>query len=267
MSKMMQSVSMLPVWTLLLCGSLAVGSQVRAEDKSAAWTDPPVRGVAAPQTSDRGRSEQKPASTQSSERAEGTVAPDGARIHANASRNGERENATERKADRPPQTARLRQDKVRRVPARMRPDLEQNVVQREVVVRSNSAERSLKASPVRSVATSQMKAASRIAQRSSASKQMSRRDVLAERHGRKPVRRFDQYYAMGGERSAYRGYGYEPYRAVRGDDPFDDDRADRIASARAAGYLVMRSRTYTYSDGARFQSVRPYFPEDPGIFE
>lgn len=39
-----------------------------------------------------------------------------------------------------------------------------------------------------------------------------------------------------------------------------DSRASRIAQARAAGYKVMRSRTYQYPDGRRVRLLLPYEP-------
>lgn len=267
MSIMMRGGATIPVCTLFLFGLLAVATPVRAEDKPAAWTDPPVRGAAAPEASDRGKSEESPASAPASERAEGSNMTKGAKARSAASQDDEPKSSADRKRDRPARSARLGQDRVHRSAARMRAEPEQSVALRKVVARSAKAERSIEASSVRPVVAAQAKAASRVALNRSPSRQMSRRDVLAERYGRWPVKRFDEDFAMGGDRSIYRGGGYGPYRAVRGGDPFDDDRADRIASARAAGYLVMRSRTYTYSDGARFQSVRPYFPDDPNGFE
>ena len=39
-------------------------------------------------------------------------------------------------------------------------------------------------------------------------------------------------------------------------------RTSRIAQAQAAGYIVMRSRTYEYPDGTQFRSYRPLGYED-----
>jgi pyruvate/2-oxoglutarate dehydrogenase complex dihydrolipoamide acyltransferase (E2) component len=57
----------------------------------------------------------------------------------------------------------------------------------------------------------------------------------------------------------YRAYGYGPgygYAPV-----YTDDRLDRLSSAQAAGYLVVRRRTVQFPDG---RTLRVYRPEDEG---
>ena len=44
---------------------------------------------------------------------------------------------------------------------------------------------------------------------------------------------------------------------------FDDDRANRLAAAQAAGYLVVRARSVRFPDGRVLRTYRPY--EDDGL--
>ncbi|MGH1573123.1 hypothetical protein ACRAWG_23695 [Methylobacterium sp. P31] len=57
----------------------------------------------------------------------------------------------------------------------------------------------------------------------------------------------------------YRSYGYGPgYGFTPG---YTDERLDRLSSAEAAGYLVVRGRTVQYPDG---RTLRVYRPGDEG---
>ncbi|KAA0125124.1 hypothetical protein CIW48_05200 [Methylobacterium sp. P1-11] len=55
------------------------------------------------------------------------------------------------------------------------------------------------------------------------------------------------------------GYGYAPaYGYAQG---YTDDRLDRLSSAQAAGYVVVRRRTVQFPDG---RTLRVYRPDDEG---
>jgi hypothetical protein len=57
----------------------------------------------------------------------------------------------------------------------------------------------------------------------------------------------------------YRAYGYGPgYGYAPG---YADERMDRLSSAQAAGYLVVRRRTVQFPDG---RTLRVYRPDDEG---
>jgi hypothetical protein len=92
---------------------------------------------------------------------------------------------------------------------------------------------------------------------------MRQRNNVAQRYARRNFRSFDDNDASASSRYGSDDRGYAPYRVVRGWDPYAEDRANRIAAARAAGYPVMRSRSYSDYDGSRYQSIRPFFIEDP----
>ncbi|MCJ2136184.1 hypothetical protein MKK69_19370 [Methylobacterium sp. J-026] len=57
----------------------------------------------------------------------------------------------------------------------------------------------------------------------------------------------------------YRSYGYAPGSAYG--PGYADDRLERLRSAEAAGYLVVRRRTVQFPDG---RSLRVYHPDDEG---
>ena len=243
----------------LLIGFVAIGTPVRAEDKPAdgsatpvLWTDPPVRGAAAPDSARAGKIDEHAAPSPSAERMGPSEA---AKNTSTAAKEDTAESSAEPAQARPIGSARLRHDQIRRGSAG--PSREQSVAFRKAVPRANFADRS---APTRSSHSSpaSRRIASRDLQDWTPVRQVRRRDMAALRDGYRPVRRFEEIDPFDSDA------GPSPYRAARWRNAFAQDPAERIAAERAAGYLEMRSRSYGYSDGMRARRFQPFYLEDPG---
>lgn len=227
----------------MLCAVLVSGplqAQEPASGEASTWTDPPAR--AAPQ---------EPAPTVSP-----VTEPTRAEPKQTAPRRSPpvRENATPAKLDeatseKPPAPTRaeLRQEAIRRAVAR-------STAQREAEAAARSA-RSTRRSVVERAAPTR-----RLSERL-VPRQQERRVSFA-RPVRRPVYGYADPVPLGP------AYGRDEGRIMmRGSPVWQDEarfdaRARRLAQARSAGYLVVRSRSYAYPDGTVVRRFSPLDGDD-----
>lgn len=227
----------------MLCAVLVGGplqAQEPASGEASFWTDPPAR--AAPQ-------ESAPTASPATEPTRAEPKQAGQRRNSPL-----RENETPAKldaatAEKPsaPTRAELRQEAIRRAVAR-------STAQREAEAAARSARTTRRSVVERAAPTRRL--SERLAPR-----QQERRASFA-RPVRRPVYGYADPVPLGP------AYGREEGRFVRRGSPVWQDevafdvRARRLAQARSAGYLVMRSRSYAYPDGTVVRRFSPFDGDD-----
>ena len=224
--------------TLTIIAGLVLGaSQGLAQaETSGTWTDPPVRGAAEQKPADAAKPTEKAAAPEKAEPSpakpvETASGPEKGRpVASERQRSASAARPTHR-------SAKLRREHIR-VAAQSRP----------------VAEAPLRRPHYGRVARAHEQASARHA----AHRRFGERRLYAYRPFRSEQPRYTRREAMpNAEDGGVPTYGARRagWGGLIGDNP-----EDRIAQARAAGYLVVRSRTYSYSDGTRVRELTPYSP-------
>ncbi|MFG5121478.1 hypothetical protein OWC43_22530 [Methylorubrum sp. POS3] len=156
-----------------------------------------------------------------------------------------------------PTAAELRQDAIRRAVARSTAQREAEAAARDAraarVARRSVVER---AEPKRRSAEPSQRFSDRLAPRPYERRTSFARSMRRPVYGYADPVPYDPGYGRSEGRAAMR-----PSPIWQGEGEFDD-RARRLAQARSAGYLVMRSRSYAYPDGTVVRRLAPIDGDD-----
>lgn len=210
-----------------------------AEGEGTSWTDPPARPASQEPANP---ADVKPAETKPPESARSERAPEPARNEPTQAQSPPAPTQTAPTQPAPTQAER-RQEQIRRAVAR-------STAQREAEAAARAAR-----TPRRSV-VERPASVQHFVERVAPPRE---RRAALRRTLRRPV------YGYADPAPVYGRYGAEP--VMRGQQVWDEDampdlRARRIAQARSAGYLVMRSRSYAYPDGTVVRRFSPFGGDD-----
>lgn len=226
--------------------SLVLGASTALAQTERTWTDPPVRGAAAPPA---------PARPEASPDSAPAAAPSGGAQRASGKAAKSRENSQSREASKSRETSGSRETSESREISRTR----EASRTRET---SRSGEHSKPREVARSRETAQAAPRRAVKVARVRTEAPRSRPVVAEIRMRRPIPMRPVQSLSNGESVVVR-YGYRdndlPVGRVGG---FVDDRAERIRRAQDAGYLVVRSRNIEFPDGRSLRAYRPY--EDDG---
>lgn len=225
---------------LLLAGALIAGGPAWAQEPSGgeatSWTDPPAR--TAPQEPEKAQPAAPEAKAPESKRTEPA--------RAERAREPQKTDPQKTESTQAEQRQDQRQDQIRRA-------VERSTREREAEARGvRVPRRSVVERPApRRLAVRTQRFSERSAPR------LRERQALSRRSIRRPVYGYADPMPVASVDSHYHG---GPSAWDEGPGP--DFRARRIAQARSAGYLVVRSRSYAYPDGTVVRRLAPLGAED-----
>lgn len=244
----------------LLASLIALASpglaQTDSDAPSGSWTDPPVKSAA-----DKGAPETKPAEAlRPAAEAPATPAPDKSKDGA------VKDSAAPPAQVAPAARAASRSAGVRRAYIRQAARA-RSVAQAPAAIRPRLDRTRMSEQPRRGPRTS------RSAERPRLVARHEPRSLVVERFYRRVASRRDRWIERNDdEMPVMVPYDrpdapmYAGRRSAGWGELLGDNRARRIAQARAAGFLVMRSRTIEYPDGRRVNTLTPYDGGDPNDF-
>lgn len=239
---------------LALFAVLTLGP-ARAQDAGpSTWTDPPAR--TAPEDASRGKSpEDASRDTPNTDARKATAPVAQEPRREETARTGEAP-APNRPAPEKvePTQAERRQEQIRRAVARSTAEREAEAAARATRTSQRAALRRLPPRPV----VERVERPQRLSER--ATPRPRERQAALYRSVRRPVYGYADPEPVDTFHGRYEAGppAWNPRRWDEGAMP--DDRARRIAQARAAGYLVMRSRSYAYPDGTVVRRLSPGGP-------